>query len=98
MDTNKNDAHNLNHEQEQNQNQEQNMETNQPPTPDNSLENSEPAENNKNQDILPNPAVQGSNPDKQQKLHNWKNILILILMLIAFILGFQFLMSFMVIV
>lgn len=98
MDTNKNDAHNLNHEQEQNQNQEQNMETNPTPTPNNLPENSNPSENNKNQDILPNPAVQGSNPDKQQKLHNWKNILILILMLIAFILGFQFLMSFMVIV
>lgn len=94
MDTNKTDAHNKNQEQ----NQEQNMETNPTPASDDLLEDSEPAENNKNQDILPNPAVQGSNPDKQQKLHNWKNILILILMLIAFILGFQFLMSFMVIV
>lgn len=88
MDTNKNDTHNLN----------KNTESHPTPTPDNLPENSNPSENNKNQDILPNSAVQGSNPDKQQKLHNWKNILILILMLIAFILGFQFLMSFMVIV
>lgn len=90
MDTNKNNTSDL----------DENIETNQPLSPDNSLEkneSNESPENDKNQDILPNHAVQGTNPDKQQKLHNWKNILILILMLIAFILGFQFLMSFMVI-
>lgn len=90
MDTNKNNTPDTN----------ENMETNQPQAPGNLPEKNEfneSPENDKNQDILPNHAVQGTNPDKQQKLHNWKNILILILMLIAFILGFQFLMSFMVI-